>query len=115
MRRRSAPPRKTGRREGCGNGGCYVSQTEQQASKESGIVGGGKVEIQNQDSHFSTAPTACGSKEETDRKSTRPNSSHRCSAYGVFCLKKKSAKPRGCAPVAAPFRNFQPKSKEIGR
>jgi len=32
--------------------------------KESGSVGGGKVEIQNQDSHFSTAPTACGSKEE---------------------------------------------------
>src|SRR5664280_3584121 len=32
--------------------------------KESGSVGGGKVEIQNQDSHFSTAPTACGSKED---------------------------------------------------
>jgi len=27
-------------------------------------VGRGKVEIENHDSHFSTAPTACGSKEE---------------------------------------------------
>jgi hypothetical protein len=45
-------------------GECYLSQTEQQASKESEDVGGGKVEIQNQDSHFPTAPTACGSKEE---------------------------------------------------
>src|SRR5437764_12549522 len=26
----------------------------------------------------------------TDRKSTRLNSSHRCSSYAVFCLKKKS-------------------------
>src|ERR1017187_2664945 len=64
MRRRSAPPRKTGRREGCGNGGCYVSQTEQQASKESGIVGGGKVEIQNQDSHFFNAPNPHGRKKK---------------------------------------------------
>ena len=31
--------------------------------KRIGSVGGGKLEIQNQDSHFSTAPTACGSKE----------------------------------------------------
>src|SRR5437762_10641380 len=27
-----------------------------------------------------------------DRKSTRLNSSHRCSSYDVFCLKKKSFK-----------------------
>src|SRR5437762_8986328 len=26
---------------------------------------------------------------ERDRKSTRLNSSHRCSSYAVFCLKKK--------------------------
>src|SRR5437762_3881081 len=26
-----------------------------------------------------------------DRKSTRLNSSHRCSSYAVFCLKKKSS------------------------
>src|SRR5437762_8107539 len=26
---------------------------------------------------------------ETDRKSTRLNSSHRCISYAVFCLKKK--------------------------
>src|SRR5437764_5903291 len=29
-----------------------------------------------------------------DRKSTRLNSSHRCSSYAVFCLKKKHLKPR---------------------
>src|SRR5437762_9869590 len=29
-----------------------------------------------------------------DRKSTRLNSSHRCSSYAVFCLKKK--KPHNC-------------------
>jgi hypothetical protein len=39
-------------------------ETEQQERKESGSVGHGKVEIQDQDSHFPTAPTACGSKEE---------------------------------------------------
>src|SRR5437879_10466066 len=27
--------------------------------------------------------------DETDRKSTRLNSSHRCISYAVFCLKKK--------------------------
>jgi hypothetical protein len=29
------------------------------------VVGGGKVEIQTQDSHFSTTPSACGSKERS--------------------------------------------------
>src|SRR5437879_7940107 len=29
---------------------------------------------------------------ETDRKSTRLNSSHRCISYAVFCLKKKKCK-----------------------
>src|SRR5437762_66213 len=29
-----------------------------------------------------------------DRKSTRLNSSHRCSSYAVFCLKKKILLPR---------------------
>src|SRR5258708_1492508 len=28
------------------------------------IVGGGKVEIHNQDSHFSTTPTACGARKK---------------------------------------------------
>src|SRR5437764_2624273 len=28
---------------------------------------------------------------QTDRKSTRLNSSHRCISYAVFCLKKKKA------------------------
>src|SRR5437763_11780953 len=30
-----------------------------------------------------------GDIEESDRKSTRLNSSHRCISYAVFCLKKK--------------------------
>jgi transposase len=42
-------------------------------------VGGGKVEIQKQDSHFPAAPTACGSKEETTlmRPSGRSNMKRR--------------------------------------
>src|SRR5437762_9083470 len=38
-----------------------------------------------------------------DRKSTRLNSSHRCTSYAVFCLKKKSYSPhprRWCAASA---------------
>src|SRR5437879_9473055 len=31
---------------------------------------------------------------EQDRKSTRLNSSHRCISYAVFCLKKKTKKPK---------------------
>ena len=38
--------------------------SERRASKELRSVGGGKVEIQKQDSHFPTTPTACGSKEK---------------------------------------------------
>src|SRR5437879_10814201 len=30
---------------------------------------------------------------DSDRKSTRLNSSHRCISYAVFCLKKKKKKP----------------------
>ena len=30
--------------------------------------------------------------DDTDRKSTRLNSSHRCISYAVFCLKKKKTK-----------------------
>src|SRR5437762_10033807 len=42
--------------------------------------------------------------EELDRKSTRLNSSHRCTSYAVFCLKKKKAareKCRGRASTAS--------------
>jgi len=38
--------------------------SERRASKELRSVGRAKVEIQEQDSHFSTAPRACGSKEK---------------------------------------------------
>src|SRR5437762_9875431 len=30
---------------------------------------------------------------QQDRKSTRLNSSHRCTSYAVFCLKKKTTRP----------------------
>src|SRR5437764_6226619 len=33
---------------------------------------------------------ACSVFRSIDRKSTRLNSSHRCTSYAVFCLKKKS-------------------------
>src|SRR5437763_3984989 len=33
--------------------------------------------------------SAAAGTSETDRKSTRLNSSHRCISYAVFCLKKK--------------------------
>jgi hypothetical protein len=41
-------------------------------SKNPDWVGGGKVEIQKQDSHFSTAPAACGSQEEKPGRLRRP-------------------------------------------
>jgi len=40
---------------------------------------------------FSTAPLRLPYDLNTDRKSTRLNSSHRCISYSVFCLKKKRA------------------------
>jgi hypothetical protein len=39
-------------------------------------VGGGKVEIQKQDSHFTTAPAACGNKEEKPGRLRRPKGGH---------------------------------------
>src|SRR5437762_9301124 len=38
----------------------------------------------------STSVTDLMRNEDQDRKSTRLNSSHRCSSYAVFCLKKKT-------------------------
>src|SRR5437879_13341962 len=43
--------------------------------------------------HLSVAPAANWPQAnwvDTDRKSTRLNSSHRCISYAVFCLKKKN-------------------------
>src|ERR1017187_10163391 len=42
---------------------------------------------------------------DTDRKSTRLNSSHRCISYAVFCLKKKQEQVKGydILPYLAPF------------
>src|SRR5437763_13380530 len=52
-------------------------------------------------------PEACARrelKEETDRKSTRLNSSHRCISYAVFCLKKKKRvnRRRGFSAISTP-------------
>src|SRR5437879_10577778 len=44
-----------------------------------------------------------------DRKSTRLNSSHRCTSYAVFCLKKKKQQP------AAPPRRTTPPQPAHGR
>ncbi len=46
-------------------------------SSEIGTVGRGKVEIQKQDFHFPTAPTACGSKEGDCFTGTRGTSKNR--------------------------------------
>src|SRR5437763_8601123 len=43
-----------------------------------GPLGGGKLDLREE-----SAP-------DVDRKSTRLNSSHRCTSYAVFCLKKKN-------------------------
>jgi len=61
--------------------------------KESGSVGGGKVEIQNQDSHFSTAPTACGSKEEKPFMEEPPGPSS-ASKVGTFLKRLGGGAPR---------------------
>src|SRR5437879_6820713 len=37
----------------------------------------------------SSRSSIASSVDQTDRKSTRLNSSHRCISYAVFCLKKK--------------------------
>src|SRR5436189_4177719 len=49
--------------------------------------------------------------QQLDRKSTRLNSSHRCSSYAVFCLKKKTTEwpPRCRLPLSArPPSSAQP-------
>src|SRR3989449_5051964 len=40
-----------------------------------------------------------------DRKSTRLNSSHGYISYPVFCLKKKTQRPRPCAPSPRSLHN----------
>src|SRR5437762_9090953 len=62
-----------------------------------------------------------------DRKSTRLNSSHRCSSYAVFCLKKKTSPsprasrtraptgpPARCGPVTR-YGRVEPSSRRRGR
>src|SRR5437763_6808966 len=44
-----------------------------------------------------------------DRKSTRLNSSHRCTSYAVFCLKKKKrSSPRRTCPESRPDHESRP-------
>jgi len=45
--------------------GDYLIRVQGRAEAEE-LVCGGKVEIQKQDSHFPTAPMACGARKETD-------------------------------------------------
>src|SRR5437762_10399941 len=52
-----------------------------------------------------TARRRC-TKDRSDRKSTRLNSSHRCISYAVFCLKKK--KKHAIAPITHSFATLQP-------
>src|SRR2546430_13598895 len=49
---------------------------------------------------------------EIDRKSTRLNSSHSQISYAVFCLKKKTTKPR--APMKPSIRFFPKTNPPIG-
>src|ERR1019366_10783612 len=57
MRRRSAPPRKTGRREGCGNDGAVESVESQKQASPSFHEPLGNLANSRRDSHISTAPT----------------------------------------------------------
>src|SRR5437764_3066120 len=47
---------------------------------------------------------------ETDRKSTRLNSSHRCISYAVFCLKKKIGLLNTTAPMNWPNASKGPRT-----
>src|SRR5437764_4675452 len=47
------------------------------------VIAGVRAQIQ------SLEPNLAITNVQTDRKSTRLNSSHRCISYAVFCLKKK--------------------------
>src|SRR6185369_11960825 len=49
------------------------SSFRQRKATESLMEGGGKVEIQKQDYHFSTAPAACGARKKTRRKKRLPH------------------------------------------
>src|SRR5437764_4085105 len=57
--------------------------------------------------HWTGRPTPSGQRSgrNSDRKSTRLNSSHRCISYAVFCLKKKKKKKK----------EQQTKNKEIAK
>src|SRR5256885_6254593 len=45
---------------------------------------------------------------QTDRKSTRLNSSHLVISYAVFCLKKKKSKPTENSVPTSPNRTLPP-------
>src|SRR5208337_5159383 len=50
-----------------------------------------------------------------DRKSTRLNSSHRCSSYAVFCLKKKKivTQLRAGGKISNKHQTTQPKKRKV--
>src|SRR5207302_8203183 len=81
-RNRRTVSRLVGRRPGCGphsNGRCSRYQSAQRTEGPSGDPG-----------PFHTSIDVSSS--DTDRKSTRLNSSHVKISYAVFCLKKKKTK-----------------------
>src|SRR5437879_8273127 len=45
-----------------------------------------------------------GGQFEKDRKSTRLNSSHRCTSYAVFCLKNKNKQYKCLRRYVSPYR-----------
>src|SRR5437764_8220272 len=70
-------------------------------SAGSGFVGGSESGARPRGASFSRRAGGAGdcrnareAARQSDRKSTRLNSSHRCISYAVFCLKKKKTKKR---------------------
>src|SRR5450759_2179488 len=65
----------------------------------------GRVEIQNQDSHFSTAPKACGARKVPGQHPFAPDATHTKQRGGDGCCwshcSGRRGSPAGKAPVAA--------------
>src|SRR3712207_6956588 len=89
------PPRSTlfpyttlFRSEECGAGICHQAQRESEGGGEGGGGDAGERAGQGNGAVCAGRDLAEGG-DESDRKSTRLNSSHANISYAVFCLKKK--------------------------
>src|SRR5450759_1610808 len=58
-----------------------------QKTGEQKTEGCGRVEIQNQDSHFSTAPKACGARKVPGQHPFAPDATHTKQRGGQLCFK----------------------------